>query len=329
MAYTPAISDQGPSITLIPTSTDVLQRVTPAPSATVSVTVRASGTLHSATPAPKQTETVTASLLSRVAQSTTLPVYSYQIVDVFPHDRGAYTQGLVFEDGFLYEGTGLRGESTLRKVELETGNPLQLHFLPDEYFGEGITIWADQIIQLTWTAGLGFLYDKASFESLDTFHYATEGWGITHDGTRLIMSDGTAILHFWDPVSLDEVGQVVAHDEHGPLTWLNELEYVQGMVYANVWQTEAIAIIDPEDGQVTGWIDLKGLLKAEDRDPPVGVLNGIAYDSVQDRLFVTGKNWPKLFEIELVRRWPCFLPCVGRAAETTPGPAVCGSGCAP
>jgi glutamine cyclotransferase len=266
-------------------------------------------------PAPEQTALAAAELLSRVAQSTTVPIYTYEIVNVYPHDRAAFTQGLVFEDGLLYEGTGLWGESTLRKVELESGDPLQVHYLPMEYFGEGITIWEKRIIQLTWTSGLGFLYDKVSFEELGTFGYPTEGWGITHDGSRLIMSDGSATLHFWDPNTFQEVGQVLVHDEQGPITWLNELEYVRGMVYANVWQTDVIAIVDPGDGAVTGWIDLTGLLGPEDRDPPVDVLNGIAYDEEGDRLLVTGKKWPKLFEIDLALRSQLFVPYVTRTAE--------------
>jgi glutamine cyclotransferase len=228
------------------------------------------------------------------------PVFSYRVAHVYPHDPAAYTQGLVYDDGVLYEGTGLWGQSTLRKVDLETGDILQSYALPAQYFGEGITIWEDKIIQLTWKAGAGFVYDRKSFDLLDTFDYGTEGWGITHDGTNLIMSDGTATLHFWDPETFEEIKQVQVHDERGPVVRLNELEYIQGRVYANVWQTDWIAIIEPETGQVTGWVDLQGLLQWEDLQQAVDVLNGIAYDSDGERLFVTGKWWPRLFEIALI-----------------------------
>jgi glutamine cyclotransferase len=232
--------------------------------------------------------------------SDVIPVYTYNITKAYPHDRDAFTQGLVFEDGVLYEGTGLLGHSTLRRVELETGEILQIRELSDEFFGEGITIYGDKIIQLTWQSNMGFVYDKDSFELLQEFNYSTEGWGITHDGTRLIMSDGTSTLHFLDPQTFEEIGQLEVFDNDGPVTRLNELEYIQGEIYANVWQTDRIAIIAPETGRVVGWIDLRGLLTAEDLSEPVDVLNGIAYDAEANRLFVTGKLWPKLFEIELV-----------------------------
>jgi glutamine cyclotransferase len=185
-------------------------------------------------------------------------------------------------------------------VELETGDILQILELSDEFFGEGITIYGDKIIQLTWQSNIGFVYDKNSFELLQEFNYSTEGWGITHDGVRLIMSDGTSTLHFLDPQTFEEIGQLEVFDDDGPVTRLNELEYVQGEIYANVWQTDRVAIIAPETGRVIGWVDLRGLLTAEDRSEPVDVLNGIAYDAETDRLFVTGKLWPKLFEIELI-----------------------------
>ena len=232
--------------------------------------------------------------------SDAIPVYTYNIVNTYPHDRSAFTQGLVFEDGFLYEGTGLYGQSTLRRVELETGDILQIRGLPDQFFGEGITIYGDKIIQLTWQSNVGFVYDKNSFELLQQFNYSTEGWGITHDGERLIMSDGTSKLHFLDPQTFEEIGQLAVFDDNGPVTRLNELEYVQGEIYANVWQTDRIARISPATGRVVGWIDLEGILTAEDLSEPVDVLNGIAYDADTDRLFVTGKLWPKLFEIDLI-----------------------------
>jgi glutamine cyclotransferase len=232
--------------------------------------------------------------------SDVIPIYSYDTVNTYPHDRDAFTQGLVFEDGVLYEGTGLSGHSTLRRVELETGAILQIRELPDQFFGEGITIYGNKIIQLTWQSNVGFVYDKNSFELLEQFNYSTEGWGITHDGERLIMSDGTSILHFLDPQTFEEVGQLEVFDNDGPVTRLNELEYVQGEIYANVWQTDRIARIAPGTGRVAGWVHLEGLLTAEDRTEPVDVLNGIAYDADTNRLFVTGKLWPKLFEIELI-----------------------------
>lgn len=226
--------------------------------------------------------------------------YSYRVVRSYPHDDAAFTQGLVYEDGFLYEGTGLYGRSTLRKVNLESGEVIQIYRLPDRFFGEGVSIWRDKIIQLTWRSNVGFAYDKESFELLGEFGYLTEGWGLTHDGERLILSDGTSTLYFLDPDSLKEVGRLEVWDGNGPVSRINELEYVKGEVYANVWQTDSLARISPRTGQVTGWVDLSGLLSDEDRDRQADVLNGIAYDAEGDRLFVTGKWWPRLFEIEIM-----------------------------
>jgi glutamine cyclotransferase len=228
-----------------------------------------------------------------------VPVATYRIVNTYPHDRSAFTQGLVFADDFLYEGTGLRGHSSLRKVDLKTGNILRVRRLPAQFFGEGITIYGNRVIQLTWRSRVGFVYDRETFQLLDTFTYPTEGWGITHDGRSLIMSDGTSTLYFLDPQTFQEVNRLEVHTRDGPVSRLNELEYVQGEIYANVWQTDRIAKISPESGEVIGWIDLEGLLRPEDRDRRVDVLNGIAYDVKNDRLFVTGKLWPKLFEIKL------------------------------
>jgi len=243
------------------------------------------------------------------APSQTTPVYDYRIVNVYPHDRLAFTQGLVWEDGVFYEGTGLVGQSSLRKVALETGAALQIPLINPNYFGEGIALYDGQIFQLTWQDHIAFLYDKETFDELDTFSYpTTEGWGLTFDGTHLIMSDGTATLYFRDPITFAVVDQVQVHDENGPVVRLNELEYINGQVYANVWQTNRVAIIDPATGQVAAWIDLAGLLKPEDMTQPVDVLNGIAYDAANDRLFVTGKWWPKLFEIELVIPQSTYLP---------------------
>jgi glutamine cyclotransferase len=200
----------------------------------------------------------------------------------------------------VYEGTGLWGQSDLRKETLDTGAILQSRSLADQYFGEGVTIYGDKIFQLTWKSQTGFVYDKNSFELLDQFSYPTEGWGLTQDGQHLIMSDGTATLHFLDPETLQETSQIQILARGQPVDQLNELEYIEGEVFANVWQTDIIARIDPVTGQVVGWIDLSGLLSPQDRMQPVDVLNGIAYDAQQDRLFVTGKLWPKLFQIELV-----------------------------
>jgi len=238
-------------------------------------------------------------LLSSEEISHSIPVYTYQVINTYPHDQDAYTQGLIFESGFLYEGTGRYGRSSLRKVELETGKVLQRHQLRSHYFGEGITIWGNQIIQLTWLNHTGFVYDKSSFKLLKRFYYTFEGWGITHDDKKLIISDGSAILHFWDPVKLEELDSIQVHDDYGPVEGLNELEYIQGQIYANIYTTDLIAIIEPSSGQVTGWINLQGIINPADYSEEIGVLNGIAYDSQQERLFVTGKLWPKLFEIQL------------------------------
>lgn len=234
------------------------------------------------------------------AQIPPAPVYTYQVVAEYPHDSGAFTQGLVYTNGVLYEGTGLYGRSSLRKVDLQSGEVLRSVPLADEYFGEGITLFGEKIYQLTWQEQQGFIYREEDFAQFATFEYATEGWGLTHDGEQLIMSDGSATLFFRDPETLEETRRVLVTSDLGPVTNLNELEYVNGEVYANIWQTDWIARIDPESGLVVGWIDLRGLLGPEHRqDQPVDVLNGIAYDAENDRLFVTGKLWPRLFEIEL------------------------------
>ena len=233
-------------------------------------------------------------------QDTVTPIYTYRVVNVYPHDRKAFTQGLAFDEGVLYEGTGLLARSSLRRVELETGQVLRRHSLPANLFGEGVTVFGDRIIQLTWKSHVGLMYDKETFERQRDFTYPTEGWGLTHDGQRLIISDGSSTLHFLDPETLEEIGWIDVHDDGIPVTRLNELEYVQGEVFANVWKTDLVARIDPETGQVVGWIGLAGLLSPEDRDGPIDVLNGIAYDPENDRLFVTGKLWPRLFEIKLV-----------------------------
>ena len=233
-----------------------------------------------------------------------LPVYGYRVVNVYPHDRQAFTQGLIWCDGFLYEGTGLNGASSLRKVRLETGRVVQQHSLDRQYFGEGITEWGGRLLQLTWKSNLGFIYDRSSLKVRGTFHYPGEGWGLTHDRDRLIMSDGTATLRFLDPNTLRETGRLNVQSGGAPLADLNELEFVRGEIFANVYRADWIARLSPQTGAVTGWIDLRGLLPEADRRIPVDVLNGIAYDAGGNRLFVTGKLWPKLFEIELFRRDP-------------------------
>ena len=234
-------------------------------------------------------------------QSPPVAIYGYEVVRSYPHDRDAFTQGLIYRDGVLYEGTGLNGRSSLRKVKLETGEVLQSKAVEQQYFGEGITDWKGSIIELTWQSEIAFVYDINTFERTGSFTYKGEGWGLTHDATRLIMSDGTAQLRFLDPATFKELGRITVHDENGPVTELNELEYVKGEIFANVWRTERIARIAPSDGHVTGWIDLSGLLASAERGG-TDVMNGIAYDAAHDRLFVTGKLWPRIFEIKLIRR---------------------------
>ena len=226
--------------------------------------------------------------------------WTYNVVNTFAHDPKAFTQGLIFEEGFLYEGTGLYGKSVLRKVELETGNVLQEHKLPDEFFGEGITIYGDRIIQLTLKSKIGFVYNKETFELLREFSYPTEGWGLTHDGKHLIMSDGTPMLYFLDPETFAQNHKIMVLDQDSPVWGLNELEYIDGQIFANVWPTERIVRIEPKTGEVIGWIDTEGILAPQDHSEPVDVFNGIAYDPANRRLFVTGKFYPKLYEIKLV-----------------------------
>jgi glutamine cyclotransferase len=236
------------------------------------------------------------------SQASGTPEYSYQVVRVYPHDPMAYTQGLVYLDGVLYEGTGLEGQSSIRKVKLETGEVLQKRAVPEQYFGEGIVNWKDRLLELTWKAQAGFIYDLKSFTPRSEFQYPGEGWGLTQDGKRIIMSDGSAQLRFWDPETLQETGRITVTDDAGPVKDLNELEWIKGEIYANIWMTDRIARINPSTGKVAGWINLTGLLAPSDRNDQTDVLNGIAYDAAGDRLFVTGKRWPKLFEIKLIRK---------------------------
>ena len=229
-----------------------------------------------------------------------LTVYDYRIENLYPHAPNAFTQGLVYLDGVLYEGTGLYGRSSLRRVAPETGRVLQQHDLDAAYFGEGIAVIDDRIFQLTWQNGVGFVYDRETFAELDQFEYTTEGWGLTYDGEHLIMSDGTPTIYFLDPTTLQAVRSITVTVEGEALPRLNELEYIDGRIFANVWQTDVFVRIDPETGVVDGLADLSGLLaQAPPFEGAVDVLNGIAYDSERDRLFVTGKLWPYLFEIEL------------------------------
>lgn len=230
-------------------------------------------------------------------------IYGYEIVNEYPHDPQSFTQGLFFQDGYLYESTGQPGESSLRKVALESGEVVQRRDLPDTVFGEGSAPWKGDIVALTWKSGVGFVFDGVSFDKERDFSYDGEGWGLTQDGERLIMSDGTADLRFLDPETLKETGRVTVTYGGKTLAALNELEWIDGEVFANVWRTEIIARIDPETGAVTGLIDMRGLRARLGADATgVDVLNGIAYDAKTERLFVTGKYWPKLFEIRLVER---------------------------
>jgi glutamine cyclotransferase len=247
-----------------------------------------------------------------------VPYYRYRVVKVYPHDSEDFTQGLVYSDGFLYEGTGLYGRSTLTKRPFSTktsdpnsppdaapagyelGPIVKKTRLPDKYFGEGITLLGDKIIQLTWRSRIGFVYDKETLRQIETFTYDTQGWGLTHDGKRLILSDGTATIRFLDPNTYAEIGQLSVRDQRRPIRQINELEYIDGKIYANIWPTDYIAIISPQDGRVTGWIDLTGLHTPPPNDDNNVVANGIAYLPETKHLLVTGKHWPRMYEIELV-----------------------------
>jgi len=231
--------------------------------------------------------------------------YGYEVVAAYPHDALAFTQGLAFDEGFLYEGTGLVGRSSLRRVELETGEVAATVPLPDDWFGEGIAVYSDRIVQLTWRNGVGRVYDRRDLRMLWDFAHEGEGWGVTYDGERLIVSDGTSTLRFLDLETFAAQGSVQVHDGGAAVQGLNELEFISGRVYANVWPTERIAVIDPADGHITGWVDCSGLLATRPVTGAVDVLNGIAWDEENERLFVTGKLWPWLFEIRLI---PNFSP---------------------
>ncbi len=228
-----------------------------------------------------------------------VPVYGYKIIAVYPHDKAAYTQGLVYDGQILYESTGLYGNSTVRELELETGKIQQSSSMPSRYFGEGLTIWKDRLIQLTWRSRTGFVYNKSDFKQIRNFSYEREGWGITSDGLHLIMSDGSDTLYFINPDTFTDDGSIRVKESGKPVFNLNELEYINGSIVANVYIDNRIAIISPETGVVTGWIDLRELTAREKNLSTVGVLNGIAYNPKNGTLLVTGKLWPELFEIEI------------------------------
>jgi len=229
-------------------------------------------------------------------------LYTFRVVNTFPHSTSSYTEGLQWHDGFLYEGTGLEGHSALMKIDLPTGRVLQRVELPRRYFGEGITLLGDRIYQLTWQTNEGFIYDTATFRKVGGFRFPGEGWGMTTDGQRLWMSNGTEWLYTLDPKTLQRTDSVEVRFAGRPLRLLNELEWIDGQIWANVYTTDQIVRIDPATGRVVGLIDMTGLLPQSDRTDDTDVLNGIAFDAATGRIFVTGKNWPKLFQIEVVKK---------------------------
>ncbi|NBO64442.1 MAG: glutaminyl-peptide cyclotransferase [Acidobacteria bacterium] len=239
-------------------------------------------------------------------QGVTIPPrvvnYGFEVIKVYPHDPGAFTQGLLYHNGYLYESTGLNGQSSLRQVDLATGEVRRRVDLADTYFAEGLALHNRKLYQLTWQSSLGFIYDLDSFQLLRTFNYRGEGWGLTVGGGLLILSDGSSRLRFIDPETLDLRREVDVLEGERPVNQLNELEFVNGAIWANIWQSDRLVQINPETGKVMGWVNLGGLLPAEDRQRGVDVLNGIAWDEDGPRLFVTGKLWPKLFEIRLIER---------------------------
>jgi glutamine cyclotransferase len=238
----------------------------------------------------------------KASKKVPVPVYGYEVVHAWPHDRGAFTQGLIFQDGNLLESTGQVGHSSLRRVEIETGKLLQKVDVLPPYFAEGITLLKGKIYQLTWQHQVGFIYDAGTFEKIGEFHYAGDGWGLANDGQSLILSDGSNRIRFLDPANFEVRKTIAVVDGRSAINELNELEYVQGEIYANIWHTNRIARIDPQTGSVVGWIDLSGILALGEVSDEEAVLNGIAYDETSHRLFVTGKLWPKLFEIRLIRK---------------------------
>lgn len=253
-------------------------------------------------PATKASVTSPAPANGTIAQAASAPKpatqYTYKIVNAWPHDTNAFTQGLIFTNGIFFEGTGLAGQSTLRRVELATGKVLQQIALRPEYFGEGLALLGGKLFQLTWKHGKGFVYDAETFRFEREFRYEGEGWGLTTDGVHLILSQGTDRIRFLDPATAEVKRTLRVTHQGQPVTQLNELEFVEGEIFANLWPTETVARIDPATGHVTGIVDFRGLL-TPDEGRKTDVLNGIAYDAAEKRLFVTGKWWPKLFEVRL------------------------------
>jgi glutamine cyclotransferase len=233
-------------------------------------------------------------------QTATVPIYGYRVVAEYPHDRRAFTEGLSYVDGVLFESTGLTERSSLRRVDLKSGEVLQEVALDPTYFGEGNAVIDDRIFVLTWKNGVCLVYDRESFEVQQTFAYDTEGWGLTTDGTQLIMSDGSNQIAFRDPATFDVIKTIEVLHDGAPVQNINELELIDGEIWANVWLTNLIARIDPETGQVLAWVVMSGLVAELDSRRPVDVLNGITHDPTTGQLFVTGKLWPKLFQIEVV-----------------------------
>ncbi|MCU0462044.1 MAG: glutaminyl-peptide cyclotransferase [Bacteroidales bacterium] len=225
--------------------------------------------------------------------------YGYKVIHTFPHDKDAFTQGLFFSNGVLYEGTGQQTGSTLREVELTTGKVIRQLNLSSDLFGEGITLYNNRIYQVTWQSKVGFVYERSTFRQINKVYYQSEGWGLTTIDDRIVMSDGSNVLYFYEPESFTVLSRVEVYDDERKVDSLNELEYINGEIWANLWMKNLIARIDPASGKVTGYIDLKGILTDPDTDTGVNVLNGIAFDSENNRIFVTGKNWPKLFEIRV------------------------------
>ena len=236
------------------------------------------------------------------AGSNSIPVYTYDIVNTFAHNRTAFTEGLFYLNGFLYESTGLNGQSSLRRVNLTTGDVLQRAEVPSKYFGEGLAALDGKLYQLTWQTHIGFVYDLNTFELLTNFNFSGEGWGMTTDGHSLIRSDGTSTIHFVDPATFADTRTITVTANGQPVRYVNELEWVKGIIYANVWKSNYVIEIDPADGNIIGIVDFSGLLDPTDYDEHTDVFNGIAYDPATDRLFVTGKCWPKLFEVKLKRK---------------------------
>jgi glutamine cyclotransferase len=258
-----------------------------------------------------QLRAVLAVSLTLLAVTPALAQDTYQVIHTYPHDAQAFTQGLIHLDGHLYESTGLEGHSSLRMEDLDTGRILQFQDVP-KYFAEGLTNWGSTLIQLTWQSHIALVYDRFSFHLLRTFPYTGEGWGLTQDGHSLILSDGSATLRFLDPATFRVQRRITVRDHGNPVTQLNELEYIHGQIYANIWYSNRIARISPATGKVLGFIDLTGLLPASERSDPGAVLNGIAYDAEHDRLFVTGKLWPKLFEIKIIPEAAKTVPAQSR-----------------